>query len=331
MDARVLFTDLFSCFISNVPLFLDLADAVVAKLDERDKAKKDLTVAISKATTSKVVTLFKQVGFHQKVYDGPVIAVPVTFAPFDWGQRDEDTALPDARTHIEIELRKFGVPIGHKNGYAVEDVHKIKDLLTMSDEKVGAISGGSDVAVVPFQTAKSGLNACICVLFEIKTFKNVSNSCGGLKRFEAQAHVELLASRCLSDQPGVMVVLSDLVSGAILYSIEYDEEYKGFNVVEHTSTLDEMGAVVAKFLAETTVPNVSFRPVEEHQNPRDIPVIAFKKTKLSHDVGLALEHFNDMVDDTEPNSRERACLVEQLLRSMEVPRMPSIVHYSMYS
>jgi hypothetical protein len=162
-----------------------------------------MTVAISKATTSKVVTLFKQVGFHQKVYDGPGIAAPVTFAPFDWGQRDVDTALPDARTHIEIELRKFGVPIGHKNGYAVEDVHKIKDLLTMSDEKVGAISGGSDVAVVPFQTAKSGLNACICVLFEIKTFKNVSNSCGGLKRFEAQAHVELLASRCLLDQPGV--------------------------------------------------------------------------------------------------------------------------------
>ena len=67
------------------------------------------------------------------------------------------------------------------------------------------------------------------------------------------------------------------------------------------------------------------------QNPRYNSVIAFKKTKLSHDVGLALEHFNDMATDTEPNSRERAYLVEQLFRSMEVPRMPTLVHYSMYS
>ena len=302
----------------------------MAKLDERDKAKQDMTVVISSATQSKVVSLFKQVGFHKKVYDGPDISPSVTFSPFDWQQKDEDTALPDACKHIESELKKFGVIIG-RGGYTVEDVHLNRNLLNVKDEKVGAISGGSDVAIVPYKTAKSGIDTCICVLFEIKTSDNVNKRNERLKYFEPQAQVELLASRCLSDQPGVLVVLSDLATGAILYSIEYDVEYEGFNVVEQEATLDEMGTIVAEFLAETAVPNVGFRPVEAHRNPRDIPVIAFKKTKLSHDVGLALEHFNDMVGDTEPNSGERAYLVEQLFRSMEVPRMPTMVHHSMYT
>lgn len=320
----------FSFHIVSLELAVAVAETVLAKLEERDKAKKDVTVVISSATQSEVDSLLKQVGFHKKVYDGPVIsASSVSFTSFDWDHRDEDTALPDARNHVENELKKFGVRIG-RGGYAVEDVHLNKNLLNVKDEKVGAISGGSDVAVVPYKTAKSGIDTCICVLFEMKTFDNVSKFIDRLKHFEPQAQVELLASRCLSDQPGVLVVLTDLVSGAILYTIEYDVEHEGFNVVEQEATLDEMGAIVAKFLAETAVPNVSFRPVEAHQNPRDIPVIAFKKTKLSHDVGLALEHFNDMVDDTEPNSRQRVYLVEQLFRSMEVPRMPTMVHHCMY-
>ena len=96
-------------------------------------------------------------------------------------------------------------------------------------------------------------------------------------------------------------------------------------------SLDEMGAIVATFLAEITVPDVGFRPVEAHQNPRDISVIAFKKTKLRNDIGIALEHFNEMKDDTEPNSRERAHhLVKQMFRSMNVPRMPTLVHHCLY-
>jgi hypothetical protein len=308
---------------------LELADVIVAKLDERDKTKKDVTVVISSATQTKVDSLFKQVGFHKKVYDGPVITPSGNFTPFDWGQRDEDTALPDACNHIEDELKKFGVLIG-RGGYAVEDVHLNKNLLNVRDERVGAISGGIDVAIVPYKTAKSGIDTCICVLFAMRTSNNVSKYIDRLKHFEPQAQVELLASRCLSDQPGVLVVLSDLVSGAIIYSIEYDMVHEGFNVVEQEATLNEMGAIVAKFLAETAVPDVGYRPVEARRDPRDIPVIAFKKTKLSHDVGLALEHFSDMAEDTEPNSRERASLVEQLFRSMEVPRMPTMVLHSMY-
>ena len=233
--------------------------------------------------------------------------------------------------HIERELAKFGVCIG-RGGYAVVDVHSNKSLLSVRDEKIGEISGGTDIAVVPFKTAKSGISQCICVLFEVKTEDNVRSSSNGLKHFEPQAQVELLASRCLSDQPHVLVVLTDLVSGAILYTIEYSVDYQSFSVVEREVTLDVMGSVVENFLKDKTVPDVKFRPVEANLNPRDISCIEFKKTKLSNDLGLALEHFNDMVADTEPNSKERACLVEQLFHSMpDLNRMPSVVQYSMYT
>eukprot|EP01033_Poteriospumella_lacustris_P008369 gene8369-6039_t len=78
-----------------------------------------------------------------------------------------------------------------------------------------------------------------------------------------------------------------------------------------------MGVLVAEFLGSTAVADASFRPVEADNDPRNFACIAFKKTKLSHDVGLAWEHFEDMAEDTEPNSRERAQLVDQLFRVME--------------
>jgi hypothetical protein len=210
----------------------------------------------------------------------------------------------------------------------VVDVHTVKDLLNVNDEKIGEISGGTDVIIVPFKTAKAGYRKAICVLFEIKTEVNMMK---GRDQFESQCFVELLAARCISDQPCVLVVLTDLVSGAMLFEVEYVEEHKGFNVLHDTVTLDQVGTNVSNFLAAKAVPDPKFRPVEEKNNPRDISVIEFKKTKLSHDVGLALEHFNEMREDTEPNSRERAFLVADLFRAMEVPRMPTLLQYSMYA
>ena len=94
-----------------------------------------------------------------------------------------------------------------------------------------------------------------------------------------------------------------------------------------------MGIVVAEFLANKAVPDASFRPREEDNNIRDQCCIAFKKRKLSHDVGLAWEQFEEMAEDTAPNSRERAerSVVAQLFRAMEVPQLPSFVHHCLYS
>lgn len=160
-------------FLISLELAEAITNAIVAKLEEREKAKKDAAiVVISSATQSKGKSLFRAVGFHSSVYDGPAISAPtVSFTAFDWGHREKDAALPDARNHIENELQKFGVRMG-RGGYAVKDVHLNKNLLDMQDENIGAITGGSDIAVVPYKTANFIISACICVLLEVVTARS---------------------------------------------------------------------------------------------------------------------------------------------------------------
>ena len=67
------------------------------------------------------------------------------------------------------------------------------------------------------------------VLFELKTDEDVLQYQDRLRHFENEALLELLCARCLSRQPGILVVLTDLVSGAILYTIEYSVEYDSLN------------------------------------------------------------------------------------------------------
>ena len=308
-----------------------IAEAVVAMQVERENSQRNATVVISGATHHEVSQLFKRVGLYRTLNldPVPVDSLPYHFTPFDWAGRDEDEGLPDARDHIEVQLKNFGVRIG-PGGYKIKDVGKNKTLLDVDDEKVGRIRGGTDVAVVPFMTADAGIHLVCSVLFELKTDANVQKYANGLKEFEPQAVTELLAARCLSQQPGVLVVLTDLVSGAILYKMGYNEADNVFHVAEQETSLDGMGVIVTEFLDRTAVPCATFQPNEAANNPRDIPCIAFKRTKLSHDVGLAWEHFEEMAEDTEPNSRERAQLVDQLFRAMEVPHKSSLVHHCMY-
>ena len=294
------------------------------------KSKECHTVALSTATQSNLRDLFHNVGFRRVSYVGPPVEVESGhhFDPFQWDGRSEDAGTLDARNHIEAQLVKFGIRIG-LDGFKVEDAHKHKTLLNVTEEKIVSISGGSDIVLLPFRTAVRGARESLSVLFELKTHDNVLNSSDGLVSFEPQAQLELLAARCVSDQPGVLVVLTDLVSAAILYYLEYSPDQQTFEVVERPATLHEMGALVAEFLASTAVPRSDYRPLEDRNDPREAPCLQFKKTRLSHDAGLAWEHFQDMADDTEPNSKERAELARQLFRSMDVP-MPSILHDSIY-
>jgi len=309
-----------------------IAEAVVAKQEEKDISKREMVVTISGATQTKTVAVLNRLDLARIIDDDPVplASYSAHFSPFAWDGRDEDAGLKDAKNHIETQLGKFGVRIG-RGGYKVEDVHTAKTLLNFHDPKVGDIRGGTDVVVVPYKTAKGGISTACCVLFELKTDENVLEHENRLRHFENQALLELLSARCLSRQPGILVVLTDLFSGAILYTIEYRIEYDSFEVVEKETTLDEMGILVAEFLASKAVPDAGFRPREEDNNLRDQCCITFKKRKLSHDVGLAWEQFEEMAEDTAPNSRERAELVAQLFRAMEVPQMPSFVHHCLYS
>jgi hypothetical protein len=216
----------------------------------------------------------------------PSAEVGILFDAFSWGGRSEEDRMPGVRTHIETQLRKFAVSMG-RGGYKIVDVHTRRHLLDVRDKKVGVLSGGTDIAVVPFNAANFGIIKASCVLWEIKADVNVRPCADSLKRFESEAFVELIAARCLSNQPGVLVVLTDLVSRAVVLEVEYSAQYQSFSVVVYDVTLDQVGVMVAQFLVHTAVPDASFRLLESHRNPRDIPAITFKKTKLSHDVPVA--------------------------------------------
>ena len=304
----------------------DLATLVVKKIEERER-KRSTAVQISTASDTNVKHFFKIVGFG--VSKGPKIPeVDPQVDKFPWNNRDENEALEDVRNYIEERLKKYDAPIKNVDGFKVVDVHKMRNLLSIDDEKIGSINGGTDILIVPSMTDEMGFNKTINVVFEIKTAANLEK---GYEKFEKQCFLELLCARVLSDQPSVLVILTDLSSGAMSFEIQYAVDYKRFTVHKTELSLNQLWTTVTKFLAEKAVPDVSFFPVEESGIERDLPVIEFKKTKLSHNVGLALEHFDEMREDTEPNSRERALLMADLFRAMEVPRMPTMVHYSMHA
>jgi hypothetical protein len=300
-------------------------------LDEREREKKETTVVISSASVAMAKLLYNRAGLI--IEDGlPLQLEPSDrqFVPFDWNDKSESERTPIARNYLETELAKFNVRFG-RGGFKLVDIHSDNSILNLSDEKIGKISGGSDFMIVPYTTACESYSACASVLFELKTSKVIEEA--GFQRYVPQGLFEFLSARCLSNQPGVLVILTDLSSGAMSFDMSYVPEDNSFVVRKYTLTLDGMATMVSKFLTETAVPRASYRPREERNDPRETTVIAFKKMKMSNDMGLAWEHYNDMVDDTKPWSRERVQLVQELFNSFsDVERTPSILQYasSMY-
>ena len=71
-----------------------------------------------------------------------------------------------------------------------------------------------------------------CVLFEWKTPIDLE---AHSEESTAQAKVELIAARCLSRQPLVSVVLTDMSSKAIIYQFAFNESENKFYIKTITS------------------------------------------------------------------------------------------------
>ncbi len=294
-----------------------LKETLKEALAEMEAEKESKTVVISAATQGRVECLFRLNGLttEEGAFHGSTPAI--SFLPFQWNERSESEGTPDARNHLEEELIKFGAKFG-RGFFKLVDCHRNKHLLNVEDSKIGKISGGSDLVVVPFKTALRGLSQLISVLFELKT-----DSAGTLENFVPQGGCELLAARILSYQPKVLAVVTDLCSGAIVLQFDYDRSYRSFKVIETFCTLSEMATLVCQFLTDAAVPDVSFRPVDS--DPRDEEAIIFKKTKMCNDQGIAMEHFMEMVDDPDTTPEERYHLARQLFMSSDVERMPTLL------
>ena len=254
-------------------------------------------------------------------------ALPI-FTSFNWAGRTEDQGTPDARTHLEAELKKFGVTFG-RDSYKLVNIHKVACVLNFEDAKVGKLSGGTDLAIVPYKVAIDSVGPVMCVLFELKPDYQY-NTTNGLRDHANQAKLECIASQCISNQPNVLVVLTDLThDGAITYHIEYDSTENVFVMIERECTLQQMAFMVKQFLQQYNIPNTRYLPKEGNHDVKEQCVLQFKKTKLSQDIGLALEHFYEFQDYCEPGSYDRARLTSDLFSELGYAP-PSLTHHSLY-
>lgn len=240
----------------------------------------------------------------------------IEFSPFSWKGRTESQGTPDAHRHLEVELEKFGAKFNRDN-FKLVDCRSNNQMLSIDDPKIGKLSGGSDLAIVPFDTHPDSFSQLASVLFELKTDKTES-----LDSHVPQGKLELLAVRALSYQPDVLVVVTNLVTGAIVLQFEYNKTYGSFTVVQTPCSLPEMATLVCKCLSND-VPDVAFRP--SVSNPRDEAVVAFKKTKTSNDQGIMMEHFMEMAADPDTTPEERYHLLRQLFQSSDVEKMPTML------
>eukprot|EP00597_Dinobryon_sp_UTEXLB2267_P000745 CAMPEP_0170072634 /NCGR_PEP_ID=MMETSP0019_2-20121128/10237_1 /TAXON_ID=98059 /ORGANISM="Dinobryon sp., Strain UTEXLB2267" /LENGTH=182 /DNA_ID=CAMNT_0010281731 /DNA_START=223 /DNA_END=767 /DNA_ORIENTATION=+ len=144
----------------------------------------------------------------------------VSFEPFQWLDTEEiDT--PRAISHLEQELKKFGVLFG-RNNYKMYDVHKIDTLLSFQDEKSGSLSGGTDLIIAPYGIAMESVINLSCVAFEFKT--NVAVDQKELESFYYEAVMELIATNYHSDQM-TLVVLTDLcTNNCILLTLTMESD-----------------------------------------------------------------------------------------------------------
>lgn len=147
------------------------------------------------------------------------MAEGLTFNPFEWKKRngDDADAMHEASNHVETELRKFHVPFGLDN-YILVDVHKDTHLLNIDNDMI-KIRGGTDLIITSYSIPASYPSRQLCVIFELKTTHSFQQN---LNEHSNQAIVELIAARCKSNQPGVLVVLTDLARKASTYELAYN-------------------------------------------------------------------------------------------------------------
>ena len=326
-------------YVNTCPKFLftfsaDIETAMDRALVKHDQEKESKTFVISAATASGTAKIIKSLGIFVLEENDPIVSTSLSaFLPFDWGERSESDGSMDATNHLRAELCKFGV-VFDRGGYTLHDTHANQSVLDFEDPKIGKFSGGTDAVIVPYKCAKNFCSRQLCTAFEYKI--------NDLDKHAPQAMVELIAARCLSEQPEVLVVLTDLRTGAICYRFTFVESTgesssssssaarpstAEFIVIETRATLTEMGALVASFLRAHTVPNAAF--VARLPEGPNRGVVEFKRQKLSHDDMMAWEHFQEFKDSTQPWSWERAQLTRDFFSEMHLP-MPALTHPSLY-
>ena len=251
--------------------------------------------------------------------------------PFVWGSDTESQGTARAVVHICDGLIKAGVILDQKGGFHVYDTHNDSNVLSFSDERVGKLKGGTDVIIAPYQVDESCLQSKLAVIIELKTLKSITSNASQFddSSLRNQTVLELCSARCLSDQPGILAILTDLTTGAVAYEAVM-EAGAGYFIRKVPLQLNQVYPYIAQFLGQYAIPDPLLPYAAVSDDPRLHDVTQFKRARLS--VGqstLAMEHWEELHGMTEPWSRERAMATRDLFQSLGVEYTPTVLEYAM--
>lgn len=135
---------------------------------EIQEEQKEEELTFSSCSESRLKNYLARLHVGFEVGDNSVLpATELEAQPFQWvDEKTKDT--PRARTHLEAQLKRFGVKFG-RGHYQLNDVHDRKDILKVEDRKTGKLNGGTDLILGPYGLHILGVVQQSCVAVELKT------------------------------------------------------------------------------------------------------------------------------------------------------------------
>ena len=213
---------------------------------------------------------------------------------YAWTPATEAQQCPEIVNHLRTCL-----PFLEDRGFKLVDVHTDHDLLTTDTFTRVNMRGGTDAAIVPRNAV--GYSEILCVAFEFKNPAVVAAT-DSLN----QAIAKVLAVRCLSSQPEVAVVLTDMTATAMIFRSAPTADGRGIAVYESTTTLSGMVAFLDDFLNPVTGPVVNTAMYFE---PDDAPLAVWKRSKEDPNIDDDLETLLPLCN----SNAERAQVLRQEL------------------
>ena len=254
-----------------------------------------------------------------------------TFAKFNWESKSEVQGAPNAISFVREQLSD-SVDFG-TDGYKLFGLRSQQQYLDTVISRKYALKGTSDVAIAPYYTVEAYSAYAACVLIEFKTTAQFHHD------NIPQLLAETLALRCLSCQPAVLCVLTDLNDGAFVAKTAWNAVCMKTSIdVSNKVTVSQMYRCIADFLRTSTVPEMSKIPLNPEllYDPVFEPAMQMKKLlkRKRGDSSSAVEQYEELAEGTLPFSRERALAVRHLFQSYgfdEMPRCLSSDYSHIYS
>jgi hypothetical protein len=296
-------------------------------LNDREKKQTEQTIVISAANIQKAQCLFERVGFVSTYGNFIPHIKNLDCEPYLW-LGDEISGTHNACVHLKGLLTQAGVNFDTE--FQLKDCHTNNQLLNFSDNKVGKIIGGTDLVITPKGTSDFSLPLEICVVVELKTTNNIKQN--GIDAYDPSARVEFVSANCLSHQPSILTVLTDLNSIARAWVSHYDSDMKQVIVVEYLSlSLNEVVALMAEHLNTAVMKNKAFFVQSTSTQVEAQRRLEMKRKFSEGGISDAWAQFEDLAEGTEDWSRDRALATWNLLRNCGIDHMPTVVHHSMYT